>query len=111
MELSGFRKQRLFLHLRRQEKEIKSFEACEDRARELTARMVVLSQMGRPGRLSTEKRNALELCGAMIRDQRRLDAPTEKDIVTNYHVRQILRLREELLQDLGGIHVRRGGAR
>lgn len=111
MELSVFRKQRLFLHLRRQEKEIESFEACEDRARELMARMVVLSQMGRPGRLSAENRTALENCGAMIRDQRKLDAPTEKDVVTNYHVRQILRLREELLQDLGGIHVRRGGAR
>ncbi len=111
MQLSVFRNQRLFLHLRRQEKQLKSFETCEGKARELISRMVVLSQMGRPGRLSQENRKALELCGAMIRDDRRIDEPTEKDIVTNYHVRQILRLRQELMEELGEIQVKRGGAR
>lgn len=111
MQLSVFRNQRLFLHLRRQEKELRSFESCEGKARELLARMVVLSQMGRPGRLSLENRKELELCGAMIRDNRRIDEPTEKDIVTNYHVRQILRLRQELLHELGDIHIKQGGAR
>lgn len=111
MQLSVFRNQRLFLHLRRQEKQIKSFETCEGKARELISRMVVLSQMGRPGRLSQENRKALELCGAMIRDDRHIDESTEKDIVTNYHVRQILRLRQELMEELGEIQVKRGGAR
>ena len=111
MQLAIFRNQRLFLHLQRQEAELKSFETCEDKARELIARMVVLSQMGRPGRLSPENRNALELSGAMIQDDRKMEDPTEADIVTNYHVRQILRLRQELLEALGGIHVKRGGAR
>lgn len=110
-QLSVFTNQRLFLQRRRQEKELASFRACEGKARELLARMEVLSRMGRPGRLSAENHNALELCGAMIRDTRKIDVPTEKDIVTNYHVRQILRLRGELLDALGGIHVKRGGAR
>ena len=111
MQLSVFRNQRLFLHLHRQEEELRSFETCEGKARELLARMVVLSQMDKPGRLDMENHNALELCGAMIRDNRKIDEPTEKDIITNYHVRQILRLRQELLDALGGIHVKRGGAR
>ncbi len=111
MQLTIFRNQRLFLHLRRQKKELHTFETCEDKARELIARMVVLSQMGRPGILSLENRRALELCGAMLRDTRRQTEPTEKDIVTNYHVQQILRLRQELLKELGEPKVRRGGAR
>ena len=111
MELNIFRNQRLFLQRHRQEEELRSFETCEGKARELIARMVILSQMEKPGRLDQENRNALELCGAMIRDDRKIDEPTEKDIVTNYHVRQILRLRQELLDALGGIHVKRGGAR
>ena len=110
-ELAVFRNQRLFLHLRRQEKQIHSFEHCEDMARELMARMVVLSQMEKPGVLSHENRIALENCGAMIRDPRKTEVPEEKDVVTNYHVRQILRLRQELLAELGGIQVKRGGAR
>ena len=36
----------------------------------------------------------------MIRDQRPLDSVMERDVVTNYHVRQILRLRRELLEAL-----------
>lgn len=110
-QLSIFTNQRLFLHRRRQKEELAAFMACEGKARELLARMEVLSRMGRPGRLSLENHNALELCGAMIQDHRKIDQSTEKDIVTNYHVRQILRLRGELLEALGGIHVKRGGAR
>ena len=111
MELEVFRNQRLFLHLRRQAQELHTFESCEDKARELMARMVVLSQMGRPGILSAENRSALEDCGAMLRDTRTLGEPTEKDIVTNYHIRQILRLRQELLSELGDLRIKRGGAR
>ena len=110
-QLSIFTNQRLFLHRRRQKEELASFRACEGKARELLARMEVLSRMGCPGRLSLDNHIALELCGAMIRDKRKIDEPTEKDIVTNYHVKQILRLRQELLDALGGIHVKRGGAR
>ena len=48
----------------------------------------------------TGKVRRLEKCGAVIRDQRPLDAVTERDVVTNYHVRQILTLRRELIQAL-----------
>ena len=95
-----FSDQKLLLNLRRQKQKQETFRQCERKARELLARMEVLSQMGRPGRLSEENRRALESCGAVIRDERPLDSVMERDVVTNYHVRQILRLRRELLEAL-----------
>ena len=86
--------------LRRQQEKMETFRQCERKARELLARMEVLSQMGRPGRLTDENRQALENCGAVIRDQRPLDSMMERDVVTNYHVRQVLRLRRELMDAL-----------
>ena len=56
--------------------------------------------MGTPGRLTEENRQALIDCGAVIQDNRPLSDPTEQDIVVNYHVRQILRLRKELTEEL-----------
>ena len=99
-ELQLFSNQKLILHLRRQKEELETFRLCEDKARELVARMEVLSQMGRPGRLDAENRRRLAACGATIRDQRPLDSVLERDVVTNYHVRQILKLRRELLDVL-----------
>ena len=80
--------------------ELEAFRLCEGKARELLARMTVLSQMGIPGRLSQENRQALEECGAVIGDRRPLTEAEERDTVTNYHIRQILRLRRELLEAL-----------
>ena len=100
-QLAIFSNQRLFLKLRRQKQQLEHFRVCQKKARELLARMEVLSSMGRPGRLSDESRRRLEACGAQIRDTRPLDAVTERDVVTNYHIAQILRLRRELLEALG----------
>ena len=80
--------------------EIENFKICEVKARELLARMEVLSHMGRPGRLDEENRRRLAACGADIQDMRPLDSVMERDVVTNYHIRQILRLRRELLEAL-----------
>ena len=100
-QLDIFEKQRLIGHLRRQKQEIEKFRICEEKARELVARIELLSLMGVPGRLSEENRQRLRLSGAVIRDTRRLEAPTEREIVINYHVRQILTVRRELLEALG----------
>lgn len=99
-ELELFSNQKLILRLRRQKEELEVFRLCENKARELVARMEVLSQMGCPGRLDAENRRRLTACGADIRDQRPLDSVLERDVVTNYHVRQILKLRRELLDAL-----------
>ena len=99
-QLTVFSNQRLFLKLRRQKQQLEQFRLCEKKARELVARMEVLSSMERPGRLSDESRRRLSACGAEIRDTRPLDSVTERDVVTNYHITQILRLRRELLDAL-----------
>lgn len=99
-QLDIFSRQKFFVGHRHQNQDLQTFRLCEGKARELLARMTVLSQMGIPGLLSDENRALLAECGANIRDQRPLIDPTERDIVTNYHVRQILTLRQDLLEAL-----------
>ena len=99
-QLKIFGNQKLLLRLRRQQEELELFRTCEGKGREMLARMEVLSRMGRPGRLNDENRRRLKASGAEIRDERALKNPQERDMVTNYHVRQILGLRLELLEAL-----------
>ena len=99
-QLTIFTNQRLFLHRRTQKKQIETFRICQRKARELLARMEILSHMERPGRLSRENRSRLRSSGANIADSRPLKNPKERDIVINYHVAQILKLRRELLEAL-----------
>lgn len=102
-QLSVFTNQRLVFRWDRQKREIQRLSLCEDKARELLARMQVLSLMDTPGRLNEENRRRLNACGANIQDERPLTAVLERDVVTNYHITQILRLRRELLAVLGSI--------
>lgn len=99
-QLMLFSNQKLFLRLRRQKEQLENFRQCQGKAKELLAQMAVLHRQGRPGRLSEENRRRLTACGASIRDERPLEAVTERDVVTNYHVAQILKLRRELLDQL-----------
>lgn len=99
-QLAIFSNQKLLLHLRRQKEDLERYRVCEEKARELTARLEILSLAGKPGRLNDENRNRLKHAGAKIRDTRPLKNPQERDIVTNYHVRQILQLRQEILDIL-----------
>ena len=99
-QLELFAGQRLFWRRKRQRRQLEAFRICRGKARELVARMEVLCQMERPGRLSDENRRRLTALGAVIRDERPLEAVTERDVVTNYHVRQILDLRRQLLEVL-----------
>ncbi len=99
-QLQIFENQKLLTRRKRQNRDVETFHLCADKARELVARMEVLSCMERPGRLDEENRKRLKKSGADIRDTRPLDSMTERDVVTNYHVRQLLRLRRELLTAL-----------
>lgn len=92
-----FSNQKFLIHTKKQKHKLEQFHICEAKARVLLARLEVLSRMGIPGRLNDENRKRLEACGANIMDMRPLDAVTERDVVTNYHVSQILTLRRELL--------------
>ena len=97
-QIAIFSNQRLWLRRSRQKQQLEDFQACQRMARELLARMEILSLMELPGRLNRENRSRLRACGADISDARPLNNPKERDIVVNYHVAQILRLRKELLQ-------------
>ena len=101
-QLTIFSNQKLLMNLRRQKADLERYRACEIKARELTARLEILSLAGKPGRLNEENRSRLKNCGARIQDSRPLKHPQERDIVTNYHVRQILKLRLEILEILSG---------
>ena len=99
-QLSVFESQLFLIHARRQRMKLEQFRRCDRKAKELVARLQILSNIERPGRLTEESRRRLEACGATIRDERPLDSVMELDVVTNYHVRQILQIRQELLSTL-----------
>ena len=99
-QLKIFSKQWLLLYLRRNRKKLEAFLIYEGKARQLVAEMEVLCRMKYPGRLNDENRKRLSECGADIRDWRKIDTVQESDIVTNYHVGQLLTLRQELIDVL-----------
>ena len=99
-QVTTFSNQKLLLRLRHQKKQLETYRSYEEKARKLVAHTEVLCRMEIPGRLNEENRRRLEACGATIRDERALNSVMEQDIVTNYHVAQILTLRRELLDIL-----------
>lgn len=99
-QMQIFSNQKLFLHLRAQHRKLAMFRSCEGKARELLSRLIVLSRVEHPGILNEVSRQLLRDCGAQIKDQRELTNPTELDIVTNYHIKKILSLRDDLLNEL-----------
>lgn len=96
-QLQIFANQKFPFHPKRQKEYLENFRIFEHKARQLVVHMAVLCHMHPPGRLSMENRHRLEACGATILDRREPDSVTERDVVTNYHVEQILTLRRELL--------------
>ena len=101
-QLRIFANQRLILKMKRQRRELKAFQACEGKARQLVAHMEVLCRMDKPGQLTQENKSRLGSCDAVVRDERPLGEINEIDVVTNYHVDRILSLRTELLEALRG---------
>ena len=99
-QLAIFSNQWLYLRRRSQKQQLEAFRRCQSKARELLARMEILSHMEQPGRLNRRNLKELRECGAVIADTRPLREPKERDIVINYHVAQILKLRRELLEAL-----------
>ncbi len=101
-QLQIFSRQKFWLHPRRQSRKLRQFRRCGVCARQLVSHMEVLCSLARPGILSQENRQQLISCGANIRDERKLELFQESDIVANYHVAEVLRLRNELLEKLKG---------
>ena len=98
--LKIFSQQRPLRHRRVQRREVALFRVCEGRAKALVARTQLLARMGTPGHLSQETYDQLIEAGASIRDLPHTGEFEERDIVINYHVKQILTLRRELLEAL-----------
>ncbi len=99
-QLSIFSNQWLLLRIKKNRKRLEVFNICADKARQLVAQMEVLCRMEKHGNLSEENLNRLVENGALIRDVTVTTEMTENDIVTNYHVTQILNLREDLIEAL-----------
>ena len=99
-QLKIFSNQKLLLQLKRQNRELEIFKECENKARLLVEQMDVLCAMGSPGRLNAENIRKLSDCGVSITSSCSADNMNVKDIVTNYHVGQILSIRQDLLDVL-----------
>jgi len=100
-QLGIYSKQWLPFHVKRDKEKLGVFLKCQSKARELLAQMEVLHQMENPGRLDIDVRKRLTENGADIRDRRKIIRYEEEDIITNYHVTQILDLRDELIEIIG----------
>ena len=98
--LKIFSDQKLLYRRKAQKNDLSSFLDCEEKARQLVMHLELLSELSFPGVLNPYNRERLERNGAKITDPRVLSDPTELDIVTNFHVSQVLNLRRELINAL-----------
>lgn len=99
-QLAIFSNQKLVMRLQRQKEELETFRLCERKCREMLARLEILSLVSKPGRLNDRNRERLIQLGAVIQDDRPPELLQELDVVTNYHVNQILNIRQDLLDAL-----------
>ena len=98
--LKIFSDQKLLYHRKKQRNDLNSLLDCEEKARQLVNHLEILSALPFPGVLNLYNKERLERNGAKIRDQRIPAEPTELDVVTNFHVSQVLNLRRELINAL-----------
>lgn len=98
-QLALFSEQRL-LRRGRQKRELKRLESCEDIAQALLTELITLRNMERLGCLNEENRKALQALGARVSDQCPLEGGTVENAVVNYHISQVLRLRQTLKDKL-----------
>lgn len=100
-QLALFSEQRL-LRRGRQKREIQRLSTCEDTAHALLVELAALCAMPAAGRLNRENRQALLALGAKVSRETPGGAETTEDVVANYHVSQVLRLRQKLKGQLAG---------
>ncbi len=99
-QLTIYSNQRTIYHPRRHKRDFHAFQKFDEKARQIVIHMAVLSRLEQPGILNEENRKCLTENGAIIKDPRITMCQSELDIVTNYHVEQLLLLRKELLDVL-----------
>ena len=99
-QLKLFADQRL-LRRKRQVQELQALRTCEDIAHELLVELETLRNMDRQGCLNQENRKCLRELGAQISEEVPKERWSVEDVVVNYHVARVLRLRKELKAELG----------
>ena len=99
-QLKIFSGQSFILRKTKKKRQLELFKTCVGKEHQLIAHMEVLSRIGMPGGLSEANRERLVKCGAVIKDKLSGDAKKDMDIITNYHVEQLLLLRSELMDEL-----------
>jgi len=99
-QLNIFSNQKLILNMRKQHNQLEILHECERKAQALISQMEVLCAMGKPGKLTKQNLLRLSSCGADIKEKEQTAPLSPEDHVTNYHVSQILILRQELLEVL-----------
>lgn len=98
-QLALFSEQRL-LRRKRQKRELCRLECCEDIAQALLTELITLRNMEHLGCLNEENRLALRALGANVSESCPLEAGRVEHTVVNYHISQVLRLRQELKEKL-----------
>ena len=99
-QLQIFSNQRLFLARSRQSRDLARFTLCREKSEQLLSHLGVLQLIGKPGCLSPDNRRRLVENGANLHDYDAPECDLELNLVTNYHVAQILELRQALLDAL-----------
>lgn len=98
-QLAVFADQRL-LRRRRQRRLLTQFQGCEDTAHALLIEVETLRGIVHVGKLNQENRSALRKLGAQIADGEPDRRFTVEDLVVNYHVDKVLKLRMQLKEEL-----------
>ena len=95
-QLALMEDQKWIHHRKRQKNTLSRLSRCEEKARALITELEALTMMETPGHLTPLNRERLENYGVLIQDKQAAESGNISDIVTNYHVTQILALRREL---------------
>ena len=95
-QLSLMADQKWLHHRKKQKAALQGLRRCEEKARCLITEIEALAMVDPPGRLTAMNRERLENCGVVVKAEGTAEKGNITDIVTNYHVTQILALRREL---------------
>ena len=99
-QLKQLTNQKLLLHLRRQKKDLELFHICDENAKLLLSHIEILHDLGKPGGLDTENQECMKDKGFSVADPGEFSAECQRDILTNYHVKQLLKIHDILIKSM-----------
>ena len=99
-QLKQLTNQKLLLHLRHQKKDLELFHICDENAKLLLSHIEILHDLGKPGGLDTENQECMKDKGFSVADPGEFSAECQRDILTNYHVKQLLKIHDILIKSM-----------